>query len=194
MIAVTVESTIRTSPPPAITTCSLLGPCAVIVSSTTGAAPSPPFTAHDASPPPGARMSSDGATMAEADRRNKERELANLTRDFQRNERTFREDLNQRKNEELASLQERANKIIQQAQAQLAQAQAALTGSSLMTSRRTSSKPAPSRSPAMRSLTRCTSSAVAFGFRGRTVNAIVPPALIDAATLRRTRTGSPRNW
>src|SRR5512144_525836 len=32
----------------------------------------------------------DGATMSEADRRNKERELANLTRDFQRNERTFR--------------------------------------------------------------------------------------------------------
>jgi outer membrane protein len=56
----------------------------------------------------------DGATMAEADRNNKVRELSNMQRDFQRNERSFREDVNQRKNEELASLQERANKIIQQ--------------------------------------------------------------------------------
>jgi len=56
----------------------------------------------------------DGATMSEPDRNNKVRELGNLTREFQRNERAFREDLNQRKNEELAGLQERANKIIQQ--------------------------------------------------------------------------------
>ena len=56
----------------------------------------------------------DGATMSESDRNNKVRELGNLTRDFQRNERAFREDLNQRKNEELGGLQERANKIIQQ--------------------------------------------------------------------------------
>ncbi|MEO8135350.1 MAG: OmpH family outer membrane protein [Betaproteobacteria bacterium] len=56
----------------------------------------------------------DGATMPEAERNNKVRELSNLTRDFQRNERSFREDINQRKNEELSSLQERANKIIQQ--------------------------------------------------------------------------------
>jgi outer membrane protein len=56
----------------------------------------------------------DGATMAEADRRNKERDLANMTRDLQRSQREFREDLNLRKNEELASMQERANKVIQQ--------------------------------------------------------------------------------
>ena len=56
----------------------------------------------------------DGATMAEADRRNKERDLANMTRDLQRTQREFREDLNLRKNEELASMQERANKVIQQ--------------------------------------------------------------------------------
>jgi outer membrane protein len=61
-----------------------------------------------------AAMDRDGATMSETDRRNKERELGTLTRDYQRIDRTFREDLNQRKNEELASLQERANKIIQQ--------------------------------------------------------------------------------
>jgi outer membrane protein len=56
----------------------------------------------------------DGATMSESDRRNKERDLANMTRDLQRSQREFREDLNLRKNEELASMQERANKVIQQ--------------------------------------------------------------------------------
>jgi len=56
----------------------------------------------------------DAATMAEPERNNKVRELSNLTREFQRNERSFREDVNLRKNEELASLQERADKIIKQ--------------------------------------------------------------------------------
>ena len=49
-----------------------------------------------------------------AERRNKERDLANLSRDLQRSQREFREDLNLRRNEELASVQERANKVIQQ--------------------------------------------------------------------------------
>lgn len=56
----------------------------------------------------------DGATMADAERRNRERDLANLTRDLQRSQREFREDLNLRRNEELSSVQERANKVIQQ--------------------------------------------------------------------------------
>ncbi len=60
------------------------------------------------------QLEKDGPTMAEADRRNKERDLANLNRDLQRNQREFREDLNLRRNEELASVQERANKVIQQ--------------------------------------------------------------------------------
>jgi outer membrane protein len=59
-------------------------------------------------------LDKDGATMAESERRNKERDLANLTRDMQRAQREFREDLNLRRNEELASIQERANKVIQQ--------------------------------------------------------------------------------
>jgi outer membrane protein len=59
-------------------------------------------------------LDKDGATMAEAERRNKERDLANLSRDLQRAQREFREDLNLRRNEELAQLQERANKVIQQ--------------------------------------------------------------------------------
>jgi outer membrane protein len=59
-------------------------------------------------------LEKDGATMSETDRRNKERDLANLSRDLQRSQREFREDLNLRRNEELASVQERANKVIQQ--------------------------------------------------------------------------------
>ena len=61
-----------------------------------------------------AQLEKDGVTMTETDRRNKERDLANLTRDLQRGQREFREDLNLRRNEELASVQERANKVIQQ--------------------------------------------------------------------------------
>ena len=60
------------------------------------------------------QLEKDGVTMSDADRRNKERDLANLTRDLQRSQREFREDLNLRRNEELASVQERANKVIQQ--------------------------------------------------------------------------------
>jgi len=52
--------------------------------------------------------------MSEADRTRKERDLANLNRDFQRMQREFREDLNSRRNEELASIQERANKVIKE--------------------------------------------------------------------------------
>jgi outer membrane protein len=59
-------------------------------------------------------LEKDSATMSEVDRRNKERDLANLSRDLQRGQREFREDLNLRRNEELASVQERANKVIQQ--------------------------------------------------------------------------------
>ena len=56
----------------------------------------------------------NGPTMAEGDRRNKERALNDLNRDFQRKQREFREDLNQRRNEELASVLDRANKTIKQ--------------------------------------------------------------------------------
>ncbi len=49
------------------------------------------------------QLDRDGATMAEADRRNRERDLANMSRDLQRGQREYREDLNLRKNEELAS-------------------------------------------------------------------------------------------
>ena len=60
-----------------------------------------------------ALLDKDSSTMPEAERRNKERDLANLSRDLARMQREFREDLNLRRNEELASIQERANKVIQ---------------------------------------------------------------------------------
>ena len=59
-----------------------------------------------------AQVEKESVTMSEADKRNKERDLANLNREFQRSQREFREDLNMRKNEELAVVQERANKVI----------------------------------------------------------------------------------
>ncbi|HQT25628.1 MAG TPA: OmpH family outer membrane protein [Burkholderiales bacterium] len=58
------------------------------------------------------RLDKEGMTMSDADRAQKERDLANLSRDFQRMQREFREDLNLRKNEELAAVIEKANKAI----------------------------------------------------------------------------------
>ena len=52
------------------------------------------------------------ATMSQSERRDKEREFADLNKDLQRKQREFREDLNQRRNEELAAVLERANRAI----------------------------------------------------------------------------------
>ncbi len=60
------------------------------------------------------QLEKDGLTMSEPDRRNKEQELGRQSREFQRLQREFREDLNLRRNEELSSLFERANKVIRQ--------------------------------------------------------------------------------
>ncbi len=59
-------------------------------------------------------LEKQGVTMAESQRRTKERELSEMSRDFQRRQREFREDLNQRRNEELALVVEQANRIIRQ--------------------------------------------------------------------------------
>jgi outer membrane protein len=56
----------------------------------------------------------NSVTMGEAQRRNREREFADLNREFQRKQREFREDLNQRRNEELAQVVELANRVIRQ--------------------------------------------------------------------------------
>lgn len=58
------------------------------------------------------QLDKEGVTMSETERKNKERELVNLNREFQRQSREFREDLNLRRNEELGQLQERARKVI----------------------------------------------------------------------------------
>jgi outer membrane protein len=61
-----------------------------------------------------AQLEKEALTMNESDRRNKEQELGRQTREFQRMQREFREDLNLRRNEELAALFERANRVIRQ--------------------------------------------------------------------------------
>ena len=58
-------------------------------------------------------MEKDGSALPDSDRRSKERELTAMNVDLQRKQREFREDLNLRKNEELALVLERANKAIQ---------------------------------------------------------------------------------
>ncbi|KAF0205603.1 MAG: outer membrane [Gallionellaceae bacterium] len=59
-----------------------------------------------------AALEKDGA-KSDAEHRSKERELANLNVNLQRLQREFREDLNLRKNEELAQVLARADKAIQ---------------------------------------------------------------------------------
>jgi outer membrane protein len=59
-----------------------------------------------------AELDKDAMTMSETQRRTKEREFGDLNREFQRKQREFREDLNQRRNEELAQVVEQANRII----------------------------------------------------------------------------------
>jgi outer membrane protein len=59
-------------------------------------------------------LEKDGSTMSDTARRSKERELANLNLSLQTMQREFREDLNLRKNEELAVVLARADKAIRQ--------------------------------------------------------------------------------
>ena len=59
-------------------------------------------------------LEKNGVTMPESLRRSKERDFGELNREFQRKQREFREDLNQRRNEELAHVVEQANRVIRQ--------------------------------------------------------------------------------
>jgi len=59
-----------------------------------------------------ALLEKEDSKFSDADRRNKERELTSMNADLQRMQREFREDLNQRRNEELAAVLERANRTI----------------------------------------------------------------------------------
>jgi len=60
------------------------------------------------------KLDKDGPILTEADRTRQQRELQDMDRDFQRRRREFQEDLNQRKNEELQSLLEKAQRIVRQ--------------------------------------------------------------------------------
>lgn len=59
-------------------------------------------------------LEKNSVTMTESDRRAKEKEFGELSREFQRKQREFREDLNLRQNEENAAVIEKANKAIKQ--------------------------------------------------------------------------------
>ena len=59
-------------------------------------------------------LEKNAVTMAESERRAKEKEFGDLSREFQRKQREFREDLNLRQNEENAAVIEKANRAIKQ--------------------------------------------------------------------------------
>jgi outer membrane protein len=62
----------------------------------------------------GERIDRDATVMNDTERGRRQREFAELERDLQRKQREFREDLNQRRNEELAQVVEKANRVIRQ--------------------------------------------------------------------------------
>jgi outer membrane protein len=60
------------------------------------------------------KLEKDAPTLPESERTRRQRDLVEQDREFQRKRREFQEDLNQRKNEELSAVLERANKVIKQ--------------------------------------------------------------------------------
>jgi outer membrane protein len=60
------------------------------------------------------KLEKDTPTLSQAEQARRNRELVELDRDLQRKRREFQEDLNQRRNEELAAVVERANRVIKQ--------------------------------------------------------------------------------
>jgi outer membrane protein len=62
----------------------------------------------------GEKLDKDAPTLSETERSRRQRDLIDQDREFQRKRREFQEDLSQRKNEELAAVVERANKVIKQ--------------------------------------------------------------------------------
>lgn len=59
------------------------------------------------------QLDKDASNLSNTDKRAKERDITNLKLEFQRKQRELREDINLRKNEELALLQDRINKAVQ---------------------------------------------------------------------------------
>jgi outer membrane protein len=60
------------------------------------------------------RLEKDALTLGESERARRQKEVVDQDRDLQRKQREFQEDLNQRKNEELSAVVERANRVIRQ--------------------------------------------------------------------------------
>ncbi len=60
------------------------------------------------------KLDKDSAVLSESERLKRQRELVDMDKDLQRKQREFNEDLNQRRNEELANVLERTNKVIKQ--------------------------------------------------------------------------------
>jgi outer membrane protein len=60
------------------------------------------------------KLEKDLPTLSESERGRRQRDLVESDRDLQRKRRELQEDLNQRKNEELAAIVDRANKVIKQ--------------------------------------------------------------------------------
>jgi len=60
------------------------------------------------------KLDKDAPTLAEGERARRQRELIDQDRELQRKRREFQEDLAQRKNEELATVVERTNRVIKQ--------------------------------------------------------------------------------
>ena len=60
------------------------------------------------------KFTTEAPTLSESQRANRQRQLVEQDRDFQRKRREFQEDANTRRNEELQQLLDRANRIIRQ--------------------------------------------------------------------------------
>jgi outer membrane protein len=60
------------------------------------------------------RFEREAPTLPEGQRAQRQRQLIDMDRDFQRKRREFQEDLNARKNEELQQVLDRANRVVKQ--------------------------------------------------------------------------------
>ena len=60
------------------------------------------------------KLEKDAPTLSEAERGRRSRDIGEKDRDLQRKKREWQEDLTQRRNEELAAVVEKANKVIKQ--------------------------------------------------------------------------------
>lgn len=60
------------------------------------------------------QLEREAPTLSESQRANRQKQLIELDREFQRKRREFQEDLNTRRNEELQQVFERANRVVKQ--------------------------------------------------------------------------------